>query len=282
MSQTIKLKRSAVAGKVPTTSSLDLGELALNTNDGKVFFKKDDGTPSIQTIVTTNSLTTGSVNISGSITASTAQIASLNYPTSDGTDGQVLTTDGAGNLAFETPIAAAAFPYTGSATISGSLIVDGPTTSTTLSASYIDLDPLTDGSEPAYREGRIFYSADDGALTVYNSEADITLQVGQEIYKKVKNQSGATILNGTPVRVSGSSGQNPLVWPATAPDHTSTGGDVEIFVNHVIGIATHDIGDNSIGFVTETGVVNDLDTSKFNAGDLLFLQTGSPALPSDY
>ncbi len=43
----IELKRSAVPGKVPTTSSLDLGELALNTYDGKVFLKKDNGTQSI-------------------------------------------------------------------------------------------------------------------------------------------------------------------------------------------------------------------------------------------
>jgi hypothetical protein len=43
----IELKRSAVPGKVPTTSSLDLGELALNTYDGKVFLKRDNGTQSI-------------------------------------------------------------------------------------------------------------------------------------------------------------------------------------------------------------------------------------------
>jgi hypothetical protein len=44
----LKLKRSAVTGRYPTTASLDLGELAINTYDGKVFLKKDDG---VQTIV---------------------------------------------------------------------------------------------------------------------------------------------------------------------------------------------------------------------------------------
>ena len=38
---TIKLKRSAVAGKIPTTSNLELGEIALNTSDGKLYIKKD-------------------------------------------------------------------------------------------------------------------------------------------------------------------------------------------------------------------------------------------------
>lgn len=47
MSQTIKLKRSSVTGKAPLTTDLELGELAINTFDGKLFIKKDDGTASI-------------------------------------------------------------------------------------------------------------------------------------------------------------------------------------------------------------------------------------------
>ena len=40
MANLIKLKRSAVAGKVPTTANIELGELALNTYDGKLYFKR--------------------------------------------------------------------------------------------------------------------------------------------------------------------------------------------------------------------------------------------------
>ena len=48
MSTLIKLKRSAVAGRVPTTSQLELGELAINTADGKIYIKQDvSGTESI-------------------------------------------------------------------------------------------------------------------------------------------------------------------------------------------------------------------------------------------
>ena len=51
MAQTIKLKRSATQNAVPSTSSLALGEIALNTYDGKLFIKKDvGGTESIVTI----------------------------------------------------------------------------------------------------------------------------------------------------------------------------------------------------------------------------------------
>jgi hypothetical protein len=50
---TVQLKRSAVASKVPVTADVALGELALNTYDGRLFFKKDSGTPAIVTVVTT-------------------------------------------------------------------------------------------------------------------------------------------------------------------------------------------------------------------------------------
>lgn len=43
----LKFKRSAVPSKVPALTDLELGELAINTYDGKVYLKKDDGTASI-------------------------------------------------------------------------------------------------------------------------------------------------------------------------------------------------------------------------------------------
>jgi hypothetical protein len=56
MAQTIKLKRSATQGATPTTSQLELGEIAINTYDGKVFIKKNDGTDSIVEVTATNAL----------------------------------------------------------------------------------------------------------------------------------------------------------------------------------------------------------------------------------
>jgi len=69
MAQTIKLKRTSVQGKIPTTSQIDLGELAINTYDGRIFFEKDNGVETIQEILTTNSPSTGSYNV-GAISAS--------------------------------------------------------------------------------------------------------------------------------------------------------------------------------------------------------------------
>lgn len=63
MAQNILLKRSAVAGKTPGTGSLQLGELAINTYDGKIHFKKSGSSESIEGIVTTNTQVTGSITL---------------------------------------------------------------------------------------------------------------------------------------------------------------------------------------------------------------------------
>lgn len=47
MANKIRIKRSGVQGKTPTTADLDLGELGVNYFDGKLYLKKDNGTQSI-------------------------------------------------------------------------------------------------------------------------------------------------------------------------------------------------------------------------------------------
>ena len=65
MPSIVQLKRSALSGKVPGTGSLDLGELAVNTYDGKIYFKKSGSIQSIESVVTTNSTITGSIRLEG-------------------------------------------------------------------------------------------------------------------------------------------------------------------------------------------------------------------------
>jgi hypothetical protein len=74
MAQTIKLKRSATQGATPATSALELGEVAINTYDGKMFIKKDDGTESIVDIANSGAFLplsggtlTGNVSTSGNV-----------------------------------------------------------------------------------------------------------------------------------------------------------------------------------------------------------------------
>ena len=71
MAQIVKLRRSSVPGQKPTNSNLQLGELALNTTDGKVYMAKSGSLgPSVEELITTNTVNTGSINITGDITGS--------------------------------------------------------------------------------------------------------------------------------------------------------------------------------------------------------------------
>jgi predicted acyltransferase (DUF342 family) len=63
MAQNIILKRSALPGKVPTTTSLNVGEIAVNTYDGKLFIKRSGSFESIEEVITTNTTNTGSITL---------------------------------------------------------------------------------------------------------------------------------------------------------------------------------------------------------------------------
>lgn len=75
MAQTIKLKRSATAGNIPSTSNIALGEVAINTTDGKMFIKRSvGGTESIVQVGDTSAFLplsggslTGNLNIGSSL-----------------------------------------------------------------------------------------------------------------------------------------------------------------------------------------------------------------------
>jgi hypothetical protein len=134
---------------------------------------------------------------------------------------------------------------------------------------YIDFN--TGSATPAWKSGRVFWDNTDGALSVYNAEQDITLQVGQENWTRVSNRTGATILNGTVVRLLGAHGDVPEVELAQS---LLISGSVNL-QNQILGVATHNIEDNSKGYITTQGLVRGLNTNAFNDGDTLFVGTGS-------
>lgn len=65
MAQNLLHRRSLIAGKVPDTGSLLVGELGINVYDGKVYLHKSGSSESIETLVSTNSITTGSITLTG-------------------------------------------------------------------------------------------------------------------------------------------------------------------------------------------------------------------------
>ena len=77
MAQIIKLKNSSVAAKVPLTTDLVYGEVALNYADGKLYYKKSDGT--IQSISGSGGGGGGSGGVWTKITTATTATSTKQY-----------------------------------------------------------------------------------------------------------------------------------------------------------------------------------------------------------
>lgn len=148
------------------------------------------------------------------------------------------------------------------------LVNDTLITSGTGNFSTIDFDPII---APAHQEGRLFYDSDNFTLSLYNDEADISLQVGQEEYLRVRNNTTGTISNGSVVRINGSQGTHPTIDFASADSEQNA---------QAVGLATHDIEAASFGYVTTYGIVRGLNTIGFTAGDEVYLSETSGALTS--
>jgi hypothetical protein len=122
MATNVKFKRSAIEGKRPSISQLELGELALNTNDGRLFTRKYNvGIGSTVTLlnVWTENIGGGAYYNEGNVGIGTT------LPTS------ALSVVGNGN--FTGSITASSFnggPLSGSSGNFSSLVVSGVTTST--------------------------------------------------------------------------------------------------------------------------------------------------------
>jgi hypothetical protein len=79
-----------------------------------------------------------------------------------------------------------------------------------------------------------------------------------------KNTTGSTIVRGSVVYISGGSGNNPLISLADSSSHTAA-------VHSTLGMTYDDIPNNAFGHVVIIGLVSNIDTSAFSAGDVVYL-----------
>ena len=183
--------------------------------------------------------------------------ASLNTLTvSNGITGSLEGTSSYSNKSLSSSYAETA-SYAPNLTISGSIT----------SVNYIDFN--TGSAAPAWKSGRVYWNNTDGCLDIYNAEADVTLQVGQENWTRIRNNTGVTIANGAVVRLDGSQGDVPT---AVLAQSIAVSGSVNVD-NQILGLATHDIEANSFGYVTTQGLVRGVNTNAFIEGETLYVST---------
>lgn len=114
----------------------------------------------------------------------------------------------------------------------------------------------TAAPDPVHAAGRLHWNPEEGTLDVDTSPTS-SLQVGYESRINVRNNSGATILNGRAVRITGNVGNQPTI----ALDDGQ---------GNIRAVATEDILNNANGNVTVFGLVRDLNTSAFAAGSSVY------------
>ena len=149
-----------------------------------------------------------------------------------------------------------------STTGSGNVVLDtGATQANPTISNYEDFTPNT---APSYTQGRVWYDSTEKALSFYNDSSSIAVHVGQDLIVKVINNTGSTIPNGSPVYItSTSSGQ-------TYPNVALAKADVAA-TSAVIGLTNGSIANGAFGYVTSQGTIDNVNTSSFTVGQVLYL-----------
>ena len=129
-----------------------------------------------------------------------------------------------------------------------------------VSADYIDVNTAASAAPPR-QDGRIFWDQESFALSYYTNSA--TLLIGQEEFVRVYNKSGSTIPNGTPVSIVSANGNRPNIEKTDASNFSSA--------RCFLGLTTEEILNNSLGFVTTSGIIHDADTSSFPESSRLWV-----------
>ena len=221
---TFLLKRSNVPGKIPSSSGLTLGELALNTADAILY-------------------------------------------TSGTTANNIL------------PIGWDRIHRTGD-TVTGDFVFNGNIDVTSISPiDYIDFN--TTPTVPNPTGGTIYFDANENALSYkpITNQNDVTVNLGQESLIRIYNDLPTTILNGQVLHITGATGAIPTVALANA---SKLGTAFTESLAQTSGVATHDIDPGDFGFMTNFGIVRDLNTSAFTVGSEVFLSdTVDGALTND-
>jgi hypothetical protein len=165
--------------------------------------------------------------------------------------------------------------------LSGGTVYGNTIFTSGLTVNYLDFD--TTPIVPSPTGGTLYFDSTENALSYkpVTNQNDVTVNLGQESLIKIYNNLGYQINNGQVLHITGSTitGGTPTVALANA---SKLGTVFTEGVAQSSGVATHDIPSGQFGFMTNFGVVRDLNTSAFTAGDEVFLSdTIDGALTND-
>lgn len=128
---------------------------------------------------------------------------------------------------------------------------------------YIDFTEADEPSTPDADHLRMWAEDHQGKSVLhFKGNDDIVYEMGRDLTQIVRNTSGGAISKGELVYISGSTGAVPTVSKAKADSATTM---------PAFGFASEAMANNAFGRVTRQGDIENIDTSAFSAGDLLFV-----------
>lgn len=123
-------------------------------------------------------------------------------------------------------------------------------------------------TNPTLAAGEAGLETDSGLVKYGNGTSawtDLQYTTSASLRTKVQNATGSAITKGSVVYINGANGDNPTIALADA--------DTETTSSKTLGIVTADISNGAQGYVIESGLITNLNTSAATAGQSVWLSS---------
>jgi hypothetical protein len=240
MAQIVKLRRSSVSGQKPTNTNLQLGELALNTTDGKVYMAKSGSLgPSVEELVSTNTVNTGSIFLTDNVTASFFTGSFIG-------DGSGLYNLPVQNINTASLATTGSNIFVGNQTITGSINITGTVDGVDISQFSSSVDARLN-SVTASGGISAIYIADEGAIQGTASYFDF---IGAGISAAVNNGTASITVTAT--------GGGGSAIQGASQTYTQTTNATTWSIDHSINSRTPvvEVYDQNYNVIIPTGIYN--------------------------
>lgn len=118
---------------------------------------------------------------------------------------------------------------------------------------------------PAFQTGRLYYDIDTFDLQYNTSVSGTSINLGQQLVVKVKNDTNTTINKGKLVRISGGLGNNPTIATASWENDANSA--------NTLGMLMSTLDHNDFGYVLLNGILLGVNTDTYSAGQTLYLSS---------
>jgi hypothetical protein len=142
-------------------------------------------------------------------------------------------------------------------------------TASNITGSELNIDHIDFATEnatnPTFQTGRLYYDVDTLDLQYNTVVSGTSINLGQQLVVKVKNDTNTTINKGKLVRISGGLGNNPTIATASWENDANSA--------NTLGMLMSTLDHNDFGYVLLNGILLGVNTDTYSAGQTLYLSS---------